>query len=647
MSLYRQLWLAIIISMLLALGGGLLASLVSARSYLESQLSIKNTDNATALALSLSLNNQDATMVELAVASLFDGGHYEWIRVTDPQGGLLTERVAPLRDVDAPAWFVRILPIRAQAGRAQISNGWKQVGVVSLASHSRFAYGALWKSAYEMVAALMLAGLVGCLLGALILRRLRSPLDAVIRQANAISQRRFVVIDEPNVPELRQLAVAMNATVGRLKNMFDEEAARLELMRREAHCDPLTGLFNRSHFLARLQQSLVADDAITGSLLLVRLADLAEVNRRLGRAVTDDYLCRMAECIQQQVLLHVQGLAARLNGADFALLLPGEESGRACAEALMQELVKKAGPFLQDRPVAAIGVGRFVPGMELGALLTRVDTALASAQAADGNVVHEALQVMQGGELLPQTSEHWSKLILGALEQQWVTLAAFPVVGLTGQLLHQECPMRLKLGANEDWLPAARFFPVAERLRLTPAIDLVAVTLGLRLLRDQPGLPGVAINLSGHSLTDSAFLKKISALLDQYRDVAPRLWVEVSESSAYKHFAAFRALCQLLKAVHCRVGLEHFGYHFSQIGSLHDLGLDYLKVDASFIRAIDSNSGNAVFLKGLTGIAHNIGLQVLAEGVASEAELLTLVSLGFDGATGPAISNAGFKSGGS
>jgi diguanylate cyclase (GGDEF)-like protein len=429
----------------------------------------------------------------------------------------------------------------------------------------------------------------------------------------------------------------MNTTVGRLKHMFDEEAARLELMRREAHCDPLTGLFNRSHFLARLQQSLVADDAVAGSLLLVRLADLAEVNRRLGRAVTDDYLCRMAECMQQQVLRRGQGLAARLNGADFALLLPGEELGRVGAEALMQELVEKAGPFLQDGPVAAIGVGHFVPGMELSALLTRVDAALASAQAANGNVVQEALQEPQGGELRPQTSEQWSKLILGALDKQWVALAAFPVVALSGQLLHQECPMRLKLGLDEDWLPAARFFPVAERLRLTPAIDLMALSLGLRTLREQPGLPGLAINLSGHSLSDSAFLQKISALLEPYRDVAPRLWVEVSETSAYKHFAAFRALCRLLKAAHCRVGLEHFGYHFSQIGSLHDLGLDYLKVDASFIREIDRNSGNAVFLKGLTGIAHNIGLQVLAEGVASDAELQVLSTLGFDGATGPAV----------
>ena len=73
MTMYRQLWLAIIISTLLALMGSLFASMYSARNYLQSQLSIKNTDNASALALSLSQSNPDAVSVELAVSALFDG----------------------------------------------------------------------------------------------------------------------------------------------------------------------------------------------------------------------------------------------------------------------------------------------------------------------------------------------------------------------------------------------------------------------------------------------------------------------------------------------------------------------------------------------------------------------------------------------
>jgi hypothetical protein len=93
MSMFRQLWLAIIASTLMALAGSLLVSMLSARAYLESQLSIKNTDNATALALSLSQSNPDEVTVELVVASLFDGGHYELVRVTNPQGKVISERM--------------------------------------------------------------------------------------------------------------------------------------------------------------------------------------------------------------------------------------------------------------------------------------------------------------------------------------------------------------------------------------------------------------------------------------------------------------------------------------------------------------------------------------------------------------------------
>ena len=639
MSMYRQLWLAIITSMLLALGGGLLASLVSARSYLESQLSIKNTDNATALALSLSLDNPDATMVELAVASLFDGGHYEWIRVTDPSGKVLIERVAPLGETDAPTWFSEMLPIKAAPGRAQISNGWKQLGTVTLASHNRFAYGALWKSAYEMVMALTLAGLVGGYLGSLVLRRLRRPLDAVIGQANAITQRRFVTIEEPEVPELRQLAVAMNATVGRLKSMFDEEAARLEVMRREANCDALTGLANRSHFMARLQQSLDAEDAedaAGGSFLLVRLADLAGVNHRLGRAATDEFLKCAAEIIRRWVARYSRGLGGRLNGADFAVMLPEEEHGLAISEALLKDLIEIAGPFVQNDTTAWIGVGQFGHGMELGTLLARVDGALASAQAGGGNAVHE-IKVEVEDNQLPRTADQWSKMIRQALDARWVRLVSFPVVALTGQLLHRECPLRLMFDGKGDWLPASRFLPVAERLRLTPELDLAAVSLGLQELRTHPELIGLAINFSGSSIADPEFRHELLHLLGSQRNATSRLWIEVAEIGALKHLSAFRDLCRELKAFGCHVGLEHFGYHFDQIGLLHDIGLDYLKVDASFIRGIDSNVGNQAFLKGLCGIAHNIGLQVLAEGVATEVELLTLTVLGFDGATGPVI----------
>lgn len=635
MSMYRQLWLAIIASMLLALGGGLLASLWSARSYLESQLSIKNTDNATALALSLSQSHPDPVTVDLVVASLFDSGHYELIQVVDPTGKTMAVRESDETELDAPAWFAHLLPIHAAPGKAQITSGWKQFGSVTLVSHSRFAYGALWKSAYEMAIALSLAGLLGGYLASLVLGRIRKPLNTVIDQADAITQRRFVTVELPKVPELRQLAVAMNATVVRLKSMFDEEASRLELVRKEANFDSLTGLTNRSHFMARLRQVMDADDAAGGALLMVRLADLAGINRRLGRASTDDYLKKIAATLDAARAKTGNDVAARLNGADFALLLSSDKEAHAVATELLQQLVLAAAPFVEGAATAWIGLGRFVPGMEAGTLLSHVDLALAEAEAGGLDGVREAK--MDTAEEMPRTADQWAAMIHRALEHQWVRLISFPVLSAEGDLSHRECPLRLMFDEKGEWLPAGRFLPVAERLKLTPELDLAAVRLGLDELRAHDNLPGLAINLSASSLEDPGFQDRLMALIYADKALAPRLWLEIAEGGALQHLEAFKALCKALTAAGCRTGLEHFGHHFSQIGLLHDLGLDYLKVDSSFVRGIESNAGNASFLKGLCSIAHNIGLQVLAEGVSTRAEWDVLLSLGFDGVTGPAI----------
>ena len=644
MSMYRQLWLAIIVSMLLALAGSLLASLLSARAYLEQQLSMKNADNASALALSLSQQTPDAVTVELAVAALFDSGHYESIQVHDPNGRLIVERVAPLGDFGAPQWFVSRLPIQADPGEAQITSGWAQLGTVTLVSHSRFGYQALWTSTKEMVAALTLASVLGGYLGSLILRRLRRPLQAVIDQAVAITNRRFVKIAEPDVPELHQLAVAMNSTVERLKSMFDEEAARLETVRREANFDPLTGLANRDYLVAALRSALDDEQSRGGTLLLVRVADLVGINRRLGREATDELLRRVGATISSRAAKFPEALPARMNGADFALLLPGHASGREFAANVMDELIEAMEPFVDGGPSAYIGTGSFSRGAGLRLVLSHIDAALIAAEAEAANSIREA--VIDNGDELPESNEEWARQIRLAIDRRQLKLVSFPVVDLRQRLLHEECPLRLKLEDKGDWLPAGRFLPVAEKLGMVPALDIAAMALGLSELEKRRDLPGLAINLSASTVADPGSMLAIESLLKKHRGAATRLWIEVAEAGVFTHLDTFRSLCRILRDFRCQVGVEHFGRQFSQIGQFHDLGLDYIKFDASFIRKLDSNPGNQAFLKGAATIAHGIGLRVIAEGVVSEQEFAALAQLGFDGATGPGVKVADASEGG-
>ena len=634
MSLFRQIWLAVIASALIAFAGSFVASMLTARDYLTQQLAIKNNDNAASLALSMSQLDKEPVTVELQVAAVFDSGQYAAVRVIDPEGRPMIEKTSPAQAGDVPEWFVRLFPIVSAPGHAQVSNGWNQFATVELISHSHFAYRELWNGGLRLLLWFVIGGAGMGLLGMHFLQRIKRPLDAVVGQAQAISERRFVRIAEPAPPELKSVASAMNAMVDRLKAMFAEEAARLDAVRREATLDSLTGLANRAYFLNQLDAALSDDDVVpAGSLVMLRLADLAGINRRLGREMADELLRRLGAALLAQVADKPGAAAARLNGADFALLLPGVQDPAPVAVSLLATLgdLVSAGLIDSER-IGHVASDLYLHGQGIGTLLARLDNALAGAEGQGGLAWCRA---DSGSETQATSSADWKKLLDGAIRTQRLRLIEFPVANSRGQLLHLECPLRLQAVEGGEWLAAGSFMPMASRLAMTTELDLAAARLALD--RIAAGAASVAVNLSGESIRDEHFRRRLQAQIAARKELAPRLWLEVSEVGAFRHFSEFQAFCNALRPLGCRLGIEHFGRQFSEIGRLHDIGLDYLKVDGSFIRAIDSQPGNQAFLKGLCSIAHNIGLTVIAESVQTAGELAALPELGFDGATGPAV----------
>ncbi|NTV95475.1 MAG: EAL domain-containing protein [Thiobacillus sp.] len=636
MSMYRQLWLSILVSALLALFASLFASLLNARGYLEKELAMKNRDNAVALALALSRSDTDANDVVVAATALFNSGHYELVRVTDPIGKVLVDHVSMDTDAGAPAWFVDLLPIRSFPGTAQISGGWTPLGSITLMSRSQFAYRSLWRTAMTMTASVFAAGLLGGVLVSLVLRRIRRPLEAVIDQARAITEHRFITIPEPDVPEMKQLAAAMNDTVSRLRQQFEDDALRYESLRRDANYDPLTGLANRTFFLASLDHALEAEDSLFGALAIIRIPHLDRINREQGREIADDLLRRVGRAIGELAPYCVGTYAGRLTGADFGLLMPAGCDSAGLMDDLMARLVEAVEPMVERNAEVDIGYGDFMRGEKPTRLLARVDAAVAWAQSSGGNKVCQA--AVDDEPELPATAAEWRSALRYALHDSHALKLVHHSIHINSDpTTHRECPLRIKVREDGEWLPAARFLPLAERLGLVQELDLAALALALDELDADTGLGGLWVNLSARSIADTEFRRQMMALLEQHPEGRHRLWLEVPETGGLRRLAALRDLARDLKPLGCHLGLEHYGHHFNQIGLLYDLGLDFLKVDSGFIHGIDQNPGNQAFLSGLCEIAHRIGIQVYAEGVETEAELDKLVDLGFDGVTGVAV----------
>ena len=640
MTLIKQLWLAILLTAILAFGGSLVLSVVSARHYLEQQLQVKNIDNANALALSLSQLPKDPVMVELQVAAQFDAGHYRFIRITSPSGQLLVERVFNGELMGAPLWFIHMIPIEAQPGVAQIQDGWQQYGSLSLASHEQYVYQALWQGTRHLLFWFSLGGLFIAGASTWAMRRITRPLSEVVTQAQAIEMRRFLHIAEPRTPELQTLARAMNSMVDRLKTMFGEEAARVEAYRKRSNLDGLTGLANRAYFLSQLQELVTGEvHEADGSLVMLRLSPLETLNAQLGHERTNTLLQLLATVMKTHVSANEDAMAARLTGGEFAVVYPGRQSPSQAVQALQHTLQQQGLPdWIAALPhlyhLAAVSYHR---GETVSALMSRADAAMALAQASGAQALAATVDDPLAERQRPvYASDQWRLRLTDALQRQRLSLAFYPVRTLHPQaLLHQEGVLRWH---NDDGTPpwvAGDFMPMAVRLKLSGSIDLHVVQLAIQHLDHVSG--DVAVNLAAQSMTELKFMHDLTALLRAHPQACARLWFEVPEYGVEQHFDAFDDCVQRLKQLKCRVGIEYFSESFALGNQLAKLSLDYIKVHPNYIRGLVDQPNHQEFLKGLCAAARLLGITVIAMGVASDTELPLLGQLGFDGATGPGI----------
>jgi EAL domain-containing protein (putative c-di-GMP-specific phosphodiesterase class I) len=138
-------------------------------------------------------------------------------------------------------------------------------------------------------------------------------------------------------------------------------------------------------------------------------------------------------------------------------------------------------------------------------------------------------------------------------------------------------------------------------------------------------------------MCDAIYLNTLKKLVEKTAVNTDLLSFEVPEIAAFNHLSEFKMFARELKLLGCRVGIEHVSLRISRLGELHDLGLDYIKFDASLIRGIDVHDANKSLLRGLCLIVHSIGIYTIAEGVNTQEEITALTEIGMDGFTGPGI----------
>ncbi|MCV6587685.1 MAG: EAL domain-containing protein [Marinobacterium sp.] len=644
MSLYQRLWAAISTIILLSFIGSFLLSNLSSRHYFEQQLSNKNADTAITLSQLLSNPQLDTLSRELLLNAQFDTGHYAFIRLHNPDGKLLLERLQA--DTTAPfPWLAQLFPIEPANGIAQISNGWQQIGTLTIASQTQLAYQALYNSSLSLLGYFTLAAILCSLAGVVLIRQINRPLSGLVEQAHALAQRRFITRDTPQLAEFEQITYAMNSLSLHIQRMLSEESARLENWQTRLQYDPLTSLMKRQPCLAHFQALLDRNDATAaGTIVLIQLQNLAQLNLQQGRKQVDQLLKKLGHTLNTESRNFPERLAARLNGSDLLLVVPGYYQSQQLGQVVYQALLTTANRHVFSTPAAQ----KPTVSHNSKVILHCVATSFRSSDTPSTllTTLNHCLQLQPASNssftlqsIAPDTCQQqqpWLRRLDDALNNQGILLQYYPVVNQQGQLSHFDACARLKSDSGPA-LSASVFLASLKEAGWCYRLDRAVLTEALQQL-SHSSRP-LAIHLSATVLRDAARMQQLLSLLHQQPDNSPGLQLEFSSSEALLYMEGLKTFCRLVQPLGCKVGLKHIGRHPYSLNLLADSGLDYIGIDGSLIQQLETEPRVGQVIMGICSALHTLGLTVQAEQVSQNAQWQQLQQLGIDSATGPFFSN--------
>lgn len=637
MTLRQQFSVLTSLLVLVLLSGSLLINLNNARFSAEQQLNARAYDAATSLALSMSqIDASDDIQLQRLMDALYDRGFFASIELQRVDGSILLRRADPAQLNDgAPDWLRRWLPLDLMVAETDVTRGWQRLGTLRVLSHAEFAYRDLWvmlRTELQWYGAVLVFSL---LLLQWLLRWLLRPLAEVERQAQAICNRQWPVQKRiPKTRELRQMVLAMNQMVQKLRTIFSEQAALTEKLRAESFSDSLSGLLNRRGFDQRLEHILQRRDGHSGVLLLLQLQQLAELNQQQGRQAADDLLHNLGRQLGFWLQGYSAAFAGRRSGSDFALYLPC--TGQAQAAALSEQLYDQLSTtVLSRRQGLVFHLGGVVLQSEddtPAQALSRADAALRQAQRQPAGGV----RLYSDADSRPErTAGEWRSLLLQVLQNESLQLLFQPVIGTGGKQLQQ-----LEVFSRIEWqgerISAGRFWPMVEQHHLAAQFDAMIIRTVLRQLQEQPLPDGLTccINISPASVLDDAFQRQLQQWLSAAPRAAAHLALEVPESALPGTESALLRLADVIQPFGTRLGVDQVGTGSMAFAYLQRLPLHYLRIDGSFNRGLAQAVDHRFFVQSMVQIAHSLDLQVLAEGVEQADDVAALWQAGVNAQSG-------------
>ncbi len=400
-----------------------------------------------------------------------------------------------------------------------------------------------------------------------------------------------------------------------------------------AFYDPLCQLPNRRMLLERLRQAVAASSRshVGGALLFIDLDNFKTLNDTKGHGIGDMLLVevsrRLSSCVREGDTL------ARFGGDEFVLLLEGLSADPAHAAVQARTVGEKvlmmlSHPYLLDgnefHSSSSLGITLFgaqAQGHEIDELLKQADTAMYEAKKSGRNTLRFFDPTMQ--------EELEARALLEAGMREALRGFEFCLhyqmqVDHTGNILGAEVLLRW-VHPVRGLIPPIQFIPLAEETGLILQIGHWVLESACRQLKAWESDPmtrtlQLAVNVSGRQFRQPDFVRQVKDILDRHGIDPTRLKLELTESIVLENVGDTIAKMQAIRQFGVSFSMDDFGTGYSSLSYLTQLPLNQLKIDQSFVRHIGTKTSDATIIQTIIGMAENLGMEVIAEGVETKEQ---------------------------
>ncbi|WP_105101650.1 EAL domain-containing protein [Microbulbifer pacificus] len=422
--------------------------------------------------------------------------------------------------------------------------------------------------------------------------------------------------------------------------VFQDVTETRELIRQlryKASHDDLTHLPNRESFKRDLLDAVasVRNNETVHVLAYIDLDRFKVINDSAGHQAGDALLRNVSRFLQGE--LRDSDSVARLGGDEFGILLRDcdKERGRRRCEQLVRKIAALRFPWAGRifDVGASVGVTEIRrDNNQVADLMSQADVACYSAKHAGRGVV--MLYETDSSAAAEQHREiHMASRIREALDENRLRLFAQPIASAmdTSSISHYELLVRM-VDTDGTLIQPGAFLPAAERYGLMLQVDSwVLNTFLCEQIRAvvKSGL-NFAMNLSAEAIGDSSFQQRLFTLLEASTLPADRLGIEITETAMVNQMDSASQFVAALRAMGCKVALDDFGNGLSSFNYLKAFAIDYIKIDGSFVRQVESNFVDLMIVESINQVAHRLKARTIAEYVEDAATAERLNRIGVD-----------------